>query len=46
MNKLYFIRKFRWNEILEFPLDAQEKFFTAEELKSSKTQIIASLFDK
>ena len=37
----------RWNEILEFPLDSQSgEGFTKEELSSSKTLIIATLFDK
>jgi len=37
----------RWNEILDFPLDAQSsEGFTQEELASSKTMIVASLFDK
>lgn len=37
----------RWNEILDFPLESQNsEGFTAEELASSKTMIIASLFDK
>ena len=37
----------RWNEILDFPLDAaNDEAFTQDELAKSKTVIIASLFDK
>ena len=37
----------RWNEILDFPLQSQNsEGFTQEELMSSKTMIIATLFDK
>ena len=36
----------RWNEILDFPLESAQDFFTHKELSSSKTVIIASLFDK
>ena len=37
----------RWNEILDFPLDSQNsEGFTQEELQTSKTLIIVSLFDK
>ena len=37
----------RWNEILDFPLDSQNnEGFTQEELQTTSTLIIASLFDK
>lgn len=37
----------RWNEILDFPLEPFNKeSFTREELMSSTTNIVASLFDK
>ena len=37
----------RWNEILEFPLESDNsEGFTQQELASSETKIIASLFDK
>ena len=37
----------RWNEILDFPLESKNnEGFTQEELTSSDTKIIASLFDK
>jgi len=37
----------RWNEILDFPLDSSNnEGFTQEELQTTKTLIIASLFDK
>ena len=37
----------RWNQILDFPLDSENsEGFTQEELQTSKTNIIASLFDR
>ena len=36
----------RWNEILDFALVADNKNFTLEELSSSSTMIIVSLFDQ
>lgn len=37
----------RWNEIFDFPFEANSsEGFTQKELASSKTMIIASLFDR
>ena len=37
----------RWNQILDFPISSgSSEGFTTKELSSSKTMIIASLFDK
>lgn len=37
----------KWNEVLQFPLEANDNTkFRKEELQSSDTQIIISLFDK
>jgi hypothetical protein len=37
----------KWNEVLSFPLESDNKtHFTKEELQSSHTTIIISLFDK
>jgi len=37
----------KWNEVLTFPLEADNKTnFTREELINSQTMIIISLFDK
>ena len=37
----------KWNEVLWFPLEADDgKAFTKEDLMSSDTKIIISLFDK
>ena len=36
----------KWNEVLEFELNSDHEKFTKEELMTSDTQIIISLFDK